>query len=160
MVTPTHFLLIFFPNPSGSLIQRVKKNNNNNNNSKLSTKDILTYSRQAMPIADKGWKKYCANMFFFESSLGLFILLACWIFRTVTCRNDPNDSQMLIISSWSKLLSNPFPNDIIQHSFNGHFPGNRGKSVPLWISLAIRMMDVVWWWQLENSSSQRMQYSL
>jgi len=24
MVTPTHFLLIFFPNPSGSLIRRVK----------------------------------------------------------------------------------------------------------------------------------------
>jgi len=32
MVTPTIAYINFFPNPSGSLIPRVKKNNNNNNN--------------------------------------------------------------------------------------------------------------------------------
>jgi len=33
MVTPTIAYINFFPNPSGSLIPRVKNNNNNNNNS-------------------------------------------------------------------------------------------------------------------------------
>ena len=41
MVTPTHFLL-FFPNPSGSLIPRVKNNNNNNNNRRPFTQHGVT----------------------------------------------------------------------------------------------------------------------